>query len=741
MAGVEWVDVVAGYFYGLKFLAIGVATLILFLGLDDLLIDLAYWVRRILRMFGIYRRVPRADQRIFGDRREQPIALMIPAWKESGVIQPMLKRAVESLDYENYHIFVGTYPNDPETIAEVDAVCRRNPNVHRVSCARPGPTTKADCLNNIIVSLFDFERRAGIEFAGFVLHDAEDVIGELELRLFNHLLPRKDLIQLPVYPLPVPWYQFTSWHYADEFAEQHGKDLVVRESLAGQVPSAGVGTCFSRKAMLHLMESRDGRPFDVSSLTEDYEIAIRLHQAGLKQCFVRFPRGPWVRRAARPDSNVIAIQELFPDRMGAAIRQKSRWIIGIMLQGWRNVRWQGGPTMKYFLWRDRRGLVGHPTAFLANFLLINIVILLLYQALAEDPYRFLGIFGDSTVLMTLIYCNVVVLANRVLHRIWFVSAFYGGIQGLWAVPRLLWGNLINFCAMVRAVWQFLLAARRGGGLRWDKTTHAYPEVAESRPLRPLGEILIEQGRLERDQLEAALTRQQPWERLGRTLLRLGWLSGQDLALALAEQVGVPALELDPREPQPGQAGWLSAELALRYAVVPVAREGELLVVARESQLPAVQEAALRRRLGRPVHYGIAPPGSVTVALRAWYRPVTGAARDIALWRAVRERDLLDADTAERVWQQYLQGQYLLGESLVDSGILEPAVCVQALLGHEHSELPLGEYLVRENYLSRETLDAALEAQREQQPSMTTLLREAGVPAPEDLVEPVEEVSS
>ncbi|WP_223200730.1 glycosyltransferase, partial [Staphylococcus aureus] len=55
----------------------------------------------------------------------------------------MAELAATTLDYENYHIFVGTYPNDPDTQRDVDEVCARFPNVHKVVCARPGPTSKA----------------------------------------------------------------------------------------------------------------------------------------------------------------------------------------------------------------------------------------------------------------------------------------------------------------------------------------------------------------------------------------------------------------------------------------------------------------------------------------------------------------------------------------------------------------------------------------------------------------------
>ena len=167
---------------------------------------------------------------------EKPLAIMVPAWNEVGVVGEMARLAASTIDYENYQIFVGTYPNDPQTQADVDAVCLHYPNVHKVVCARPGPTSKADCLNNIIDALLRFQQDAGIEFAGFILHDAEDVISPMELRLFNYLLPNKDMIQIPVYPYAPEWKGFTAGHYVDEFAENHGKDVIVREALTGQVP-------------------------------------------------------------------------------------------------------------------------------------------------------------------------------------------------------------------------------------------------------------------------------------------------------------------------------------------------------------------------------------------------------------------------------------------------------------------------------------------------------------------------
>ncbi|MDB5928707.1 MAG: nfrB, partial [Polaromonas sp.] len=263
------IDAFSLYLYGLKYVALVLAVIIFVSSVDDLFIDLVYWSRRIWRGLTVYGRHRPLESSALYEIDEKPLAVMVPAWQEFGVIGKMAELAATTLDYENYHIFVGTYPNDALTQGEVDEVQARFPNVHKVVCARPGPTSKADCLNNVLDAILQFEQRAGLKFEGFILHDSEDVLSKSELRVFNYLVGRKDLIQVPVYPLPRKWHEFTGGHYLDEFAEMHGKDVVVREALAGQVPSAGVGTCFSRRAVEVLIKEGNGVAFDVQSLTED----------------------------------------------------------------------------------------------------------------------------------------------------------------------------------------------------------------------------------------------------------------------------------------------------------------------------------------------------------------------------------------------------------------------------------------------------------------------------------------
>ncbi|NAF91961.1 phage adsorption protein NrfB, partial [Escherichia coli] len=354
------------------------------------------------------------------------------------------------------------YPHDPDTQRDVDEVCARFPNVHKVVCARPGPTSKADCLNNVLDAITQFERSANFAFAGFILHDAEDVISPMELRLFNYLVERKDLIQIPVYPFEREWTHFTSMTYIDEFSELHGKDVPVREALAGQVPSAGVGTCFSRRAVTALLADGDGIAFDVQSLTEDYDIGFRLKEKGMTEIFVRFPvvdeakereQRKFLQHART--SNMICVREYFPDTFSTAVRQKSRWIIGIVFQGFKTHKWTSSLTLNYFLWRDRKGAISNFVSFLAMLVMIQLLLLLAYESLWPDAWHFLSIFSGSAWLMTLLWLNFGLMVNRIVQRVIFVTGYYGLTQGLLSVLRLFWGNLINFMANWRALKQVL----------------------------------------------------------------------------------------------------------------------------------------------------------------------------------------------------------------------------------------------------------------------------------------------
>ena len=724
------IDIVSVYLYLLRYISLVLLVLLLIFAIDDVFIDIYYWSRRFWRRLMVYRKRDIFDERQLYICKEKPLAIMIPAWQEVGVVGKMAELAASELDYENYQIFVGTYPNDPGTQADVDAVCRRFPNIHKVVCARPGPTSKADCLNNVITSILEFERRSKVKFAGFVLHDAEDVISSMELRLFNYLLPRKDLIQLPVYPFTTGLLQFTSGHYLDEFSEMHGKDVVVREAIVGQVPSAGVGTCFSRRAILKLSEEGDGLPFDVQSLTEDYDIGFRLKQWDMEEIFVRFSVtdhrlanfAETNRSRSKTHGNVVCVREYFPDTFKTAVRQKSRWIIGIVFQGMKTHKWTSDWKLNYFLWRDRKGVISYFVSFMATLVFLQLMLLALYQYLAADPYRFISIFSDEPIIVTLLTINFGFFLNRMLQRMIFVRRYYGIVQALLSAPRQLWGNIINFFANVRAIRQVMLFGdpRR---VAWDKTQHHYPTVSERSLGSSVGSILRQHDVITEAQLNFALEQRVHGERLGHALLRLRLISAKQLAEALAEQASVECRIIDPFALEAKPVIQFPERLAFKYSVLPLGIEDGMLLLARESALSPVAQGAIERMLQHKVRYVICQTGAVTLGLRYWYKYDLDCNPTAQLQRWCEAGEITTAE-ADIIRERYFASQLMLGDALLQASMLEPAVINQVMLGYDYdSNTRLGSYLVQEQLISEQVLQQTLDLQRSQQKSLQQLFTE------------------
>lgn len=543
----------ADYYHALEIFSAVVAVLILLSSIDDLFVDAWYWVREIYRSIFVRRRYRSLKEEDLHAVQEKPLAIMIPAWLEYDVIAPMLENMVSTLDYRNYMIFVGTYRNDEKTKKEVERMRRRYRQLVRVEVPHDGPTCKADCLNWIVQAIFKQNSLQSEPFAGVILHDSEDVLHPLELKYYNYLLPRVDFIQLPVTSLEREWYELVAGTYMDEFAEWHTKDLVVRESLSHMVPSAGVGTCFSRHALEELAAETNNQPFNTDTLTEDYDIGARLARRGMKQIFGKFPvdyvirRKPFLGIGKERVSTLtmpLGIREYFPNTFKTAYRQKARWTLGIGLQGWSQVGWEGSLATKYLLFRDRKGLLTSFVAIIAYVLLLNFAFFLfadwmgwwtVYYPSAFSPHGWLGI------LMTV---NVVALALRMLQRSWFVYRLYGLQHALLAIPRMVIGNFINAMAAARAWRMYITHLVTGKKLVWDKTMHDFPSTDQLVQQRQrLGELLLSWQAIEADKLGQALEIQRKEGRpLGEILTEFGWIDAEALQEAIAYQQSVDAAE-------------------------------------------------------------------------------------------------------------------------------------------------------------------------------------------------------
>ena len=489
-------DAIAYLLVACQLLTAVVGVVFLVSGIDDLFIDICYLARVLYKRLFVAPRYPALREQELRVRPEQPIAVMIPAWRESSVIRQMLLNTRSRLDYTNYVIFVGTYPNDPATAREVDGLEEVGAFVIRVTVPHPGPTNKADCLNWIYHAIRRYEAVEGIAFQIFVMQDCEDVIHPLCYRLFNYLIPRKDMVQLPVLSLERRWREFTGGHYLDEFAQLHYKDLVVRELLDRSLPAAGVGVAFSRRALAAVAAANRGEIFSTKSLTEDYDFGFRLKRLGMRQIFVKFEveRDLVVRGDAESSSRrtrrvreLVGVREYFPATLRSAIRQKSRWVIGIAMQGWSHLGWSSDWRTNYMLYRDRKPLITN-LATVGGYGVVSVVLSVwVMQWLWPDAYRFPPIVQRGSTLWYMLMINFALLVLRVLQRAYCVWRLHGYRQAALSIPRMAWANVVNFAATVRAMRLYLRYLHTGRAIVWDKTDHIYPAL-ESIPFRrPLGE--------------------------------------------------------------------------------------------------------------------------------------------------------------------------------------------------------------------------------------------------------------
>jgi adsorption protein B len=445
---------------------------------DDLAID-GIWLWLKARGRAVTRQVEREPLR--ARALSGPTAIIIPAWQEASVIGGTVRHMLAAWPQPHLRLYIGCYRNDPETIAAVvsaAAHCRRaghgGERVRIVIHDASGPTTKADCLNRLCQALRDDERRVGALYASVVFHDAEDFVDPAALGLLDETIAQgADFVQLPVEPLAQPGRSWIGSHYCEEFAEAHGKAMVVREALGAGLPAAGVGCALSRRALNQLARRRiDGKPFDGLSLTEDYELGLAVADMGGTCRFVRV-RGE--------DGTLIATRAYFPSRLQDAVRQKTRWIHGIALQGWDRVGWSGGALEKWMRARDRRGPLTALVLAIGYALLAVTGLLWLAVALGLAPEVPL-----SPLLAWLLTANLVAFAWRAVWRFGFTASIYGWAEGLRAVLRIPLANVIAIIAGRRAVIAYARTLL-GRTVIWDKTPH------DMHPAVPLHRGLAEPG--------------------------------------------------------------------------------------------------------------------------------------------------------------------------------------------------------------------------------------------------------
>jgi type IV pilus assembly protein PilB len=96
----------------------------------------------------------------------------------------------------------------------------------------------------------------------------------------------------------------------------------------------------------------------------------------------------------------------------------------------------------------------------------------------------------------------------------------------------------------------------------------------------LGELLVHNKLINEDQLKKAIELQRKESgRLGSNLIKLGFLSEEELVSFLSKQYGVPAINLSDYVIDSSVTKFIPQEVSQKYQIIPVARVGATLTIA------------------------------------------------------------------------------------------------------------------------------------------------------------------
>ena len=499
------------------------------------------------------------------------LALMIAAWHEENVLESVIDNIVSSQIYPKtmYHIFLGVYPNDTETVDIAKKLEKKYPNVHCIINCKEGPTSKAQNLNYVIKQIKEYEMKNHLYFSSFTIHDSEDVVHPYELKVTNYLINTYPALQFPVFPLIKKpklsnfFKNITTNTYVDEFAENHFITMVNRHRSGAFVPSAGTGFSLSRQTI----ESLGENVLPENSLTEDYRLSLSLYEQGIQMYYVmeRLKRVNWQGDVSW---DYIATRSIFPNTFKAAVKQKTRWTLGITMQSYQMKEIFNNDLSfigRYSLYRDQKAKIGNMLSGVGYPVLIYFVISLFIPVIPIYPYYSLSWY--LSLVVTLLMLERQLLRAISLYNVYgFRSAFYGTLFPPLVPFRIVWGNIINFTATYKAYIQYLkkgdknkkdkkenkgddikkkvklnrkieheqLKIKKERKFVWAKTEHDFLEknVLE-RFHRKLGDIMIEKGYIAPKQLKNILANKPSYYRLGDYLIKENIVSEKQMIECLS----------------------------------------------------------------------------------------------------------------------------------------------------------------------------------------------------------------
>jgi len=199
----------------------------------------------------------------------------------------------------------------------------------------------------------------------------------------------------------------------------------------------------------------------------------------------------------------------------------------------------------------------------------------------------------------------------------------------------------------------------------------------------IGELLLKENAVFPWQLQDAQNYQeQKGGTLGRALVSLGFVKGEEIAGLLARQYGVPSIDLDASTVDPAIIKLVPEEMARTYEVLPLSRCGATLTVAMADPTNVQAMDDIRLTTGCSVVPVVASESALEDAIDLCYGPArcAGLRRGTALAEAGAK--------SERTAWQYVTAMHaaaLGGARRPIRGIVEDVEDMRARLTRERDE--------------------------------------------------------
>lgn len=159
----------------------------------------------------------------------------------------------------------------------------------------------------------------------------------------------------------------------------------------------------------------------------------------------------------------------------------------------------------------------------------------------------------------------------------------------------------------------------------------------------LGDLLLKAQLITQDQLNKALEEQRSLGgRLGEVLLRLGYVSEEDIIECLSHQFGVPSINLRHFEIDEAVAKLVPVDLLRKYNVVPVNKTGATLTVAMADPTNIFAMDEITFMTG----YRVEPVVASEEAIRAAIDRHFGSSREIELKKVMEDLSQVDEAALE-----------------------------------------------------------------------------------------------